>query len=313
MKISILCYKDHIYQDGMRITYSLQRKNHSVQILSLLDDPSITISKIKNFKPQFCLVTIGRNYSPEALLEIKKHTFLVHWSYDEMTPDEDSLYKDTDHIYDLTFVKSKGLIPLVQPYVKKVIWTPMFYDIYFDGKPRENSNKVYNLIFTGNPHVTQSTSRQQYLKQLSEDNLPVIVVGHYWKGYEIGNHLYPGGALGTDLITLIAQSRIGLNFQNDLMANIELGFSDRVIKTMGAGTFCLTHEIKGIEQLFIPGIHLQTYKNYVDLKEKILYYITHEDEREKIAKAGHDLVWEKYSIDQVVEIYLEEIQKTMHM
>lgn len=310
MKISILAYTDSPHQDGLRIATSLQRTfHHTVQILSLTSASSTILSSIKSFKPDFCLVTIGRDLDPNLLREISKLTFLVHWSYDEHTPEEDPLYKATEKLYSVTFVKSKGLIPLIQSLCNKVVWTPMFYDTYFDGKPQENLTKQFNLIFTGNPHLTQSTKRQSYLKQLSDDNLPVLVIGHYWKGQEIGNHMYPGGAVGTDLINLIYQSKIGLNFENDLMAKVELGFSDRVIKIMGAGTMCLTHEIPGIEQLFIPGKHLVTYKNYVDLKEKIMYYISHDEEREKIAKAGHDLVWEKYTIDKVVGMYLDEIKK----
>lgn len=313
MRIVILCYTDGRHQDGMRIAYCLQHKyNHNILTLSLTCDPKSIVEAIKGFKPDFCLVTIGREFSAEALKEIKKYTFLVHWSLDEHTPAEDIMWEKFKNIYDLAFVKSKGLIPLLKDYCKKVIWTPMFYDTYFDGIIEVKPEKQYQLIFTGNPHITQSTLRQLYLKQLSEDGYPVLVVGHYWedKDKAFGN-TYPGGLIGKELIGFIAASKIGLNFENDLMAKIELGFSDRVIKTMSAGTLCLTHEIPGIEQLFIPEKHLVTYKNYVDLLEKITYYISHDDEREQIAKAGQELVLREYNIDKVVGIYLEEIRKCL--
>lgn len=72
--------------------------------------------------------------------------------------------------------------------------------------------------------------------------------------------------------------------------NYERYSSDRLLRIMGSGTFCLTHKYPGIEQDYKHGEHLVVFENFVDLQHKIAYYLEHEDERVMIAKAGEELV-----------------------
>lgn len=66
-------------------------------------------------------------------------------------------------------------------------------------------------------------------------------------------------------------------------------FSDRVFETTGRGGFIIHPYIKGIEDCFEIGKEIVTYQfdNFAELKEKIDYYLGHDDEREKIREAGH--------------------------
>lgn len=309
LKIAILGCTDSDYHDGPRLAHAFNRKGHVVGLFNLGSSPEKTVDQMKEFTPDFCLVTIGRGYDVNTLKQMSEFTKMVHWAYDEYTPEEDSLYKDVKRIFDVTFVKSKGLVPLLEDYCKKVVWTPMYYDPQNDGilidAPKEG-----DLIFVGEPHPTQSTIRQKYLEKLSEI-YNLNIVGFYWDKFKsnMPKATFLGGYFGAPLTSLVARTKIALNFKNDLLATLELGFSDRALKMMGAGTLMLTHEIEGIEQLFTPGEHLVTYKDYNDLKEKIDFYLTNNGEREQIAKAGQQLVFEKYTIDRVVDIYLEEIRK----
>ena len=51
----------------------------------------------------------------------------------------------------------------------------------------------------------------------------------------------------------------------------------------------------GLENIFIDKKHLVYYDSLADLKNKIDYYLTHTKEREKIAKAGNELVNKEYT------------------
>lgn len=66
--------------------------------------------------------------------------------------------------------------------------------------------------------------------------------------------------------------------------------SDRIFNATGTGTFIIHPYIKGIEYLFEIDKEIVTYEfgNFEELKEKIDYYLAHDDEREKIAQAGFE-------------------------
>lgn len=74
--------------------------------------------------------------------------------------------------------------------------------------------------------------------------------------------------------------------------NHENYWSDRVYETIGRGGFLIHPYIKGLEEEFTDGetIVFYEYGNFDQLKEKIDYYLEHDDERERIRKAGHEFV-----------------------
>lgn len=68
--------------------------------------------------------------------------------------------------------------------------------------------------------------------------------------------------------------------------------SARVYRTLACGGFYLCRHTNGIEKAFTPGVHLATFKDKDDMVKKIIYYLNHPEEREKIAKAGMEKVKE---------------------
>lgn len=69
-------------------------------------------------------------------------------------------------------------------------------------------------------------------------------------------------------------------------------YSDRIFETIGRGGFIIHPYIKGLDEIFEDKKHLvfYEYNNFGQLKELIDYYLTHDEEREAIRKAGHEHV-----------------------
>ena len=69
-------------------------------------------------------------------------------------------------------------------------------------------------------------------------------------------------------------------------------WSDRVYETIGRGGFIIHPYIKGMEEEFTDGENIVFYEfnNFKQLKEKIDYYLSHDDERNRIRLAGHEYV-----------------------
>ena len=57
---------------------------------------------------------------------------------------------------------------------------------------------------------------------------------------------------------------------------------------LSSGAFQLTNWIPTLDLLYKDRIHLVTYKTLDEMVEKARYYINHDEEREKIARAGHE-------------------------
>lgn len=77
--------------------------------------------------------------------------------------------------------------------------------------------------------------------------------------------------------------------------------SDRLLRIMGSNCFALSHHYKGIEEDFTPGVHLETFKTREELKEKIDYYLAHEEERNRIKDAGYELIHSRHTYDNMVQ------------
>ncbi len=86
-------------------------------------------------------------------------------------------------------------------------------------------------------------------------------------------------------------------------------WSDRVYETIGRGRFIIHPYIKGMEKHFEDKKHLVYYEfgRYSDLKEKIDYYLEHEDEREKIRLAGHEHVKKNHTYSNRWNTIIQEL------
>jgi len=83
---------------------------------------------------------------------------------------------------------------------------------------------------------------------------------------------------------------------------VEQYSSDRLLRILATGTpICLAKYYPGIEKLFIDGVHLRTWNTLDELYQLIDYYMTHEEERVKIANAGMEWAVKNYSCYQFVK------------
>ena len=82
-------------------------------------------------------------------------------------------------------------------------------------------------------------------------------------------------------------------------------WSNRIYETLGRGGFLLHPRVKGLDEEFTPFKHYVPYRKNKDLKEVIDYYLTHDEERERIQKAGFEQS-KKYTYEIRVKQLLNE-------
>lgn len=95
---------------------------------------------------------------------------------------------------------------------------------------------------------------------------------------------YHGETWGSDMYNIFFNSKITLNRHIDVAEDHANNM--RLYESTGVGTMLITDYKSDLNKLFIPGKEVETYKTKEELIKKVQYYLTHEKERLKIAKAG---------------------------
>lgn len=103
-----------------------------------------------------------------------------------------------------------------------------------------------------------------------------------------------------------AESKINLNLS---LRTIRSGIPLRVMDIMGAGGFVLTNDQPELSELFIEGEDYAAFRTEEELFEKADYYLTHEEERKRIAKNGCRKVRSLHTYRK----RLEEIRQKLEM
>jgi hypothetical protein len=110
-----------------------------------------------------------------------------------------------------------------------------------------------------------------------------------------------GEAWGLDMYNILYNSKISINRHIDAAENNANNM--RLYESTGVGTMLITDHKDNIAELFEIGKEIETYKTKEELAEKINYYLAHDNEREKIARAGQQRTLK----DHTYEIRIKEL------
>jgi len=90
------------------------------------------------------------------------------------------------------------------------------------------------------------------------------------------------------------QSKINLNIT---AKSIRSGLSLRIFDVLGCGGFLITNYQAELTDFFNVGEDIETYSSMDELYDKTAYYLTHDSQRESIAKNGYEKVKNFHSYD----------------
>ena len=88
---------------------------------------------------------------------------------------------------------------------------------------------------------------------------------------------------------------------NPTLRIIQTGIPQRALDIMGCGGFLLSNYQLELAEYFEPERHMVMYESIGDAVEKIDYYLTHDTEREKIAKQGRIEVLQNHGMQECLE------------
>ena len=87
------------------------------------------------------------------------------------------------------------------------------------------------------------------------------------------------------------------------------GVNLRLFESAALGVFQIVDDRPGVSQHFSVGEHLVTFSDMADLRDKVCYYLAHDDERGRMAAAAREHVLAHHRYDQRVKRVLELLEE----
>lgn len=124
-----------------------------------------------------------------------------------------------------------------------------------------------------------------------------------------GVRVHGGVSTHKEMPRIFYQSKINLNIT---IRSIQTGLSQRVWDVLGSEGFLLTNYQMEVPEYLEIGKDLDCFESPLELKEKVAYYLEHDEERIEIARHGYETVKAKYTCRHQVAEILKRVL-TMHL
>jgi spore maturation protein CgeB len=138
----------------------------------------------------------------------------------------------------------------------------------------------YPVSFVGSAYG----NRKKWIAALRARGIKVECFGHGW----------PSGAIAAEEVPRIyRESVVTLNFADSglhikgLFPYRSRQIKARAFEVPGAGGFLLTENAEGLDHFYRVGEEMVVYEGMSNLTDKIAYFLSHKEERDRIAVAGH--------------------------
>lgn len=256
---------------------------------------------VKSYHPDVLLVLMGENILPETLKEIKQFgTITVNWFHDSVLASiRKDFVQDISPYYDYFFIIDSeevlNYVKISSGYVKSL---PLGCapEIHRTINLTEVEKKKYgsDICFVG----TVKYKRADVLKYLKDFDL---AIWGYWleKIPELKKFYRCQYVFGDEAVKIYNASKIALDIHlsygtEDKRFNV----TPRVFEVPATGAFLMVDENPCLKDLYKVGEEIICYSDMDDLKEKIKYFLSHPDERKKIAQKGQQRAYREHTYEK---------------
>lgn len=237
--------------------------------------------------PSFIFIVKGTYLKPSTLKSLKsKKIKLVSWSLDDMYAMHNrTFYYDKGlKYYDLVVTtKTYNVDELRTLGAKNILFQYQAYDKDVH-KPYENyKEKIWDVVFVG----SYEKERFESIKYLADNGIKINLRGYGWDfiGKKYPNIIYMGGEIfKEEFAKTFTCSKISLNFLRKINRDLH---TSRSIEIPACKGFMLAERTEEHKKLFTEDKEAVYFSSNQELLEKVSYYLSHDDERNKITEAGY--------------------------
>ena len=227
----------------------------------------------------------------------KNGAFVINWTGDVRSPIP-YFYEGLGKEIDLTCFSNMTDVELLSAKGVKCDFHHIGYDpeIY---TPKGNKITAPEIVFLGNnfgkafPLSGYRADMVKYLQSTYREEF-----GVYGNGWPKLNGTFMGNQMGE--ASLYRSCKIAINCSHFEYKRYS---SDRMLRIMGSGAFCLTKWYPGLDEDFNPGIDCVQWHDFDELKYLIDYYLDekNENQRQAIAEKGQINVSTNLTFDKMAQ------------
>lgn len=264
------------------------------------------LHRIMQFKPDVVFVPLGSGIWPSTLRALKERGFLlVQWCG---LPAQTMLARDRVNLpyFDLIFQPANleaglraagatGRIEYVPIGIDPEVHRPMSLT------DAERARYGSDVCFIGGLSSRFHQARRQMIEYAINHGVDIKVWGGYREHF-IGSpilHVWQGQIWGEEQVKALCAAKIGLNFHVDHQAGeLDRGLNLRAFELAACGLFQLLQRVPSVSEFFKEGKEVVCFDTQEEMLDKIRYYLSHEDERQRIAQAARaralrDHTWQR--------------------
>jgi len=271
------------------VKYSLEKLGHKV---IPIDEREFTIKDILDVKADLFLFHKGTRWGKDVPFMVNLLSQVtskkVFWYFDPITGiPEREMWMDMIIPYvDLGFMTNETWIRRHNYSNLRTLRQGCNDEDKSLGKEKEEYKT--DIAFTGSIYG----DREKFVEALK------VVYGDKFKVFN--------SAFGKDFKDLCATAKILVAPRHP---NDDFFWSNRIYMTLGNGGFLIHPNFEGLKEEYEEGVHYVGYATGQELREKIDYYLEHEEERKKVQKTGYEHTIRNYTYTDRCKKLLEEIEK----
>jgi spore maturation protein CgeB len=240
----------------------------------------------RRLRPRLTLIVKGEVLHPETVESLGAVSPLVHWAYDD--PYRYRNIEASLPFYSLVASFSRADTARLRGDGFHAMYLPLGYDPQIFSAPAGNvvGAQRYDVSFVGAKYPV----RRVVLSAVAA-RCDVAIWGAKWRPRPWRGDFYRprtaldrcvrGSADRSAANTIFRDSRINMNIHGAWD-----GLNMRVFEIPAAGGFQLCDVKPGIEEMFEPGVEVETFASAEEALEKVGFYLANESARRRVAAAG---------------------------
>ena len=262
-------------------------------------------AQIKEFQPDILYIQDLNFLSPTFLNNIKREVGLIAGQIASPAPPQNYIKS-----YDIIFTSFPHFVERFRKLGVKSEYLKIGFEKSILNKVKPSQKRSHNISFVGSiggilsVHKGGTTTFEDLAKEV-----PVNIWGYGAKKLAQSSPLkqyYKGEAWGKELYHIYGQSKIVINRHSAASENYANNM--RLYEATGMGAMLITDLKDNLNELFNLGVEIESYKNSSELIEKEKYYLSHNKEREKIAKAGQKRTLKEHNYEKIVTNILNYVK-----
>jgi hypothetical protein len=255
------------------------------------------VKDIFTFKPDIVFIQIQASgiIKPETIKAIRPYCGkIVNFTGDVRSP-LPSWYLEIGKLIDLTLFVSMEDVRIARSKGVKAEWIQIGFDeLIFNDKV--TPCKTADIVFTANNYGQFPLSK--YRSEIAHA---------LYKEFKDSFQLY-----GNGWMIKAEDSNYSMQRQAEIFRGCKIAIScshfdhsmyvsDRALRIMGSGAFCLSHNFEDSEKLYNDGENIALFDSIPEMLELCHFYLQNDEERNRIAKNGYDLTHKLYTWDSMIK------------